>query len=442
MIAPSLPGARVLPHDLEAEAAILGAILLGRRVIDQVAGWLFPSDFYSEHYAWVYSAALKLYEQGKPIDLVTLCAELEGRQLLARIGGQAALAELQASVPITTNAIYYGQLVKAFATRRTLFQAGGRIAAFALDDNMSESELMDRSSAQLFGVIDGRPNQDMQSLHQAMGPLWEQLHSVGKRQGLRTGFLDVDRLSGGLQPQNLVILAARPGAGKTSWALNVTEHVAIAEQVPVAYFSMEMSIDELGMRLACSRARVGMQEVRSGTVTDVQLHRLIQAHGQLSELPIWLDETPSLSPNELRAKARRAKLAHGVGLIVVDYLQLMEPKHQESRERGVAEVSRSLKSLAKELNIPILACAQLNREAERRADHRPQLSDLRDSGALEMDADQVLFIYRPRMYGENTPEDVAEVIVGKNRNGPTGTAKLRFEASQTRFLNRVEVHNA
>ena len=404
--------------------------MLDRNAVVRVADFLRPEDFYLDNHAQVFRAALNLYDRADPIDLLTLAAELEKMRVLERIGGQAFLAELESGVPTAANVEYYGHLVEEAATKRKLIGAGARITA------------LDAAEGVIFNIAEGRITQDFVALKDILKTTWDQIEAIHKDQsivsGVPTGFADLDAKTGGFQKSDLIIIAARPGVGKTSLTLNIAQHASIQYKIPVAIFSLEMSEQQLVTRLLCSEASVDSYRLRTGLLKDAEWPRIAQAMGALSEAQIYIDDSPNISVMEMRTKARRLKSANNLGLIIVDYLQLMQGRNQENRVQEISDISRSLKGLARELQIPVIACSQLSREPEKRNDHRPQLADLRESGSIEQDSDVVLFIYRERFYNDNVAEDkrnVAEIIIAKHRNGPTGKIELLFIDEQTKFVN-------
>ena len=374
------------PHNLEAEASVLGSLMLDRNAIVRVADFLRPEDFYLDHHAQVYRAALNLYDRSDPLDLLTLAAELERMRVLERIGGQAFLAELQSSVPTAANAEYYGHLIEEAATKRKLISAGGRITALGFDEGTPAGDALDTAESVIFNIAEGRITQDFVPLKDILKDTWDQIEQIHKDQsvvsGVPSGFSDLDAKTGGFQKSDLILIAGRPGQGKTSLVLNVAQNASIQYKIPVAIFSLEMSEQQLVTRLLCSEASVDSYRLRTGLLKDAEWPRIAQAMGALSEAQIYIDDSPSVSVMEMRTKARRLKSANNLGLIIVDYLQLMQGRNAENRVQEVSDISRSLKGLARELQIPIIACSQLSREPEKRIDHRPQLADLRESGCL------------------------------------------------------------
>jgi len=381
---------------------VLGSLMLDRNAIVRVADFLRPEDFYLDHHAQVYRAALSLYDRSDPIDLLTLAAELEKMRALERVGGQAFLAELESGVPTAANVEYYGHLVEEAATKRKLISAGGRITALGFDESTPATTALDTAESVIFNIAEGRITQDFVALKDILKTTWDQIEAIHKDQstiiGVPSGFNDLDAKTGGFQKSDLIIIAARPGVGKTSLTLNVAQHASIQYKIPVAIFSLEMSEQQLVTRLLCSEASVDSYRLRTGLLKDAEWPRIAQAMGSLSEAQIYIDDSPSISVMEMRTKARRLKSANNLGLIIVDYLQLMQGRNQENRVQEISDISRALKSLARELQIPVIACSQLSREPEKRPDHRPQLADLRESGCLTGDTTVYLpdlGIYRP-----------------------------------------------
>jgi replicative DNA helicase len=416
--------------------------MLDRNAIVRIADFLRPDDFYLDQHGQVYRAAINLYDRSDPIDLLTMASELEKMRVLDRIGGPEFLAELESGVPTAANVEYYGHLVEEAATKRKLIAAGSRITGFGFDESVPAVQALDQAEGVIFSIAEGRITQDFVPLKDVLKETWDQIERIHKDQsllsGVPSGFTDLDAKTGGFQKSDLIIIAARPGIGKTSLTLNIAQHASIQHKIPVAIFSLEMSEQQLVTRLLCSEAAVDSYRLRSGLLKDSEWPRIAQAMGALSEAQIFIDDSPSISAIELRTKARRLKSANNLGLIIVDYLQLMHGQNQENRVQEISDISRSLKSLARELQIPVIACSQLSREPEKRTDHRPQLADLRESGALEQDADLVLFIYRERMYNDNLADDkrnIAEILIGKHRNGPVGKVELLFVDEQTKFVN-------
>jgi len=435
-------GGRVPPQNVDAEESVLGAILLDNTAIDRVAGVLQPDDFYRESHRKIYRAMQALTERGEPADLVTLGELLRTRSELADVGGAAHLAELAERVPTAANVAYYARLVRDKAVLRNLITTATSLAerGYAGQD---VKDLLDRAEQEIFALsdrevrpafvrLDGLLNATFDTIER----LFEQKQAVT---GVPTGFVDLDRLTAGLQPSDLVIVAGRPSMGKTALCMNIAEHAALKGDAGVAIFSLEMSKEQLAMRMLCSQAHVDLKRVRTGHLNDHEFGELAKAAAGLSEAKIFIDDTPAMTVLELRAKARRLSRdpAANLKLVIVDYLQLMRSAEgKDSREQEISEISRSLKALAKELNLPVLALSQLNRQVENRHPPKPRLADLRESGAIEQDADVIAFIYREEVYDEDTPrKGIAEIIVAKQRNGPLGTVDLAFLREFTRFEN-------
>jgi replicative DNA helicase len=440
--APPASGGRIPPHNLEAETSILGALMLDRSAIGKIADFLHPDDFYFPTHGIIFRAALNLYDHSEPIDLLTLSAELEKSRSLERAGGQEFLAELESGVPTAANVEYYARIVEEAATKRRLTGAGDRISNLAYDEGLAADLAVDKAEEIVFGIAERRIKQDFVPLSKVLHETWDDIEKShldpSHLSGVPSGFNDLDSKTGGFQKANLIVVAARPGIGKTSLVLNIAQHAAISRKIPVGIFSLEMSERELATRLLCSEAAVDSYRLRMGLLKESEWQPIAQAMGALAEAPIFIEESPVLSVMEMRTRARRLMASQNVGLLIVDYLQLMQGRNQENRVQEISDISRSLKGLARELNVPVIACSQLSREPEKRPDHRPQLSDLRESGSIEQDSDVVIFIYRDRFYNDNLPEDrrnVAELIIAKHRNGPTGKVELLFIDEQTKFAN-------
>ncbi len=431
---------RLPPQNVEAEQSVLGSILIDRDAIVRIAGFLLPEDFYREAHRTVYKAALDLFERREPADFVLLCDELERRGRLEQVGGPAYLTSLINMVPTAVNVEYYGHVVERCAALRRLITAGGQIAGVAYDYQHDAELAVDKAEQVLFALTQRRRTREFVEIKEILENYFDQIDYIhqhrGQTFGVPTGFTKLDGLTGGLQKSDLIILAARPGMGKTSFALNMATHAALKNHIPVGIFSLEMSKDQLVQRLICSQAEIDSHRLRTGFIEEGEWAKIAQAIGELSEAPIYIDDTPGISVMELRTKARRLQAEHDLGFVIVDYLQLMQGRRTENRVQEVSDISRSLKELARELNVPVLAASQLNRSVEQRPQHRPQLSDLRESGSIEQDADIVMFINREELYDpETTRKGVADVIIAKHRNGPTADIELAFVNSQTKFAN-------
>jgi len=434
------PG-RVPPHDLDAEMSVLGSILIDPLSIAKVLQFLHPEDFYRENNGQVYRAALDLFAAGEPIDNVTLAAQLQTKGVLERIGGRSQLASMQGLVPTAANVEYYGRIVKEKAYKRRLISAGGNIAGYGYDDSIEAEEAINQAQSLVFGVADDRDQRELARLYDLLGPAMERISILMESGqgvvGIPSGFHDLDRMTGGFKDSDLIIMAGRPSMGKTSLALNVAMHAALEAKKSVAIFSLEMSKEQLTERLLTEQAQIDAQRLHRGLLSEAEFDRVSNALGPLGEAPIYIDDSPVMDELTLQLKARQAKMRHGVDLIVVDYLQLMHGRSRgdDNRVQEVSSISRALKGLARELRVPVIAISQLSRQPEQRPDKRPILSDLRESGALEQDADVVMFLFRPEYYKSDEKPGIAEVHVAKHRNGPTGTIELKFRRDHTRFYN-------
>jgi replicative DNA helicase len=435
---------RLPPQSLEAEQSVLGAILIDRDAVIEVAEFLRPADFYRQANGRIYAAALELFERREPIDIVTVAEALERKDELEAIGGRAYLSSLSNETPTAVHVAQYARIVERKAVLRNLIGAAGRIAGIGYEDPAEIQEAIDRAEAELFAVSQKRVDAGFSPLKSLLHDAYDRLDYLhahrGEISGVRTGFTDLDTLTTGLQKSDLIVLAARPSVGKTSFALNIAEHAAVKERKSVGVFSLEMSKEQLVLRLLSSVANIDSQRLRSGFLEELDFARIAPAMNALSEAAMYIDDTPNISTMELRTKARRLQAEAGLDLVIVDYLQLMSGRGRyESRQQEISEISRSLKEMAKELHIPILALSQLSRAPEQRGtgDKRPQLSDLRESGAIEQDADVVLFLFREEVYKKDDPDlkGKAELIIGKQRNGPTGTVDLHFIREFTSFVN-------
>ena len=434
---------RVPPHNIEAEQSVIGGILLDNDVLPGVLEILKGDEFYRAGHRTIFSAVIALFERNEPCDFVTLTDLLKSQKKLEEAGGASYLASLVDRVPSAANASQYARIVKEKSMARALISRATEIVATGFDSSLRVEDLLDQAEQAIFRVSEDRINPSFSPIKAVVKQSIKTLEQLYDRRemvtGVATGFADLDQLTSGLQPADLVIIAGRPSMGKTALALNIARNAAVDAETPVGIFSLEMSKEQLGMRMLCSEARVSSHRMRSGFLSERDWPRLTRAAGTISEAPIFVDDTPAISALELRAKARRLKRDQNLGLVIVDYLQLMRGSHgSERREQEISQISGSLKALAKELNLPVVALSQLNRRVEERHDKRPQLADLRESGAIEQDADVIAFIYRDEVYHEETAEPgLADIIVGKQRNGPTGTIKLTFLKEYTRFEKRA-----
>jgi replicative DNA helicase len=427
------------PQNIEAEEAVLGAILIDRDAIVKVAPFLKSEDYYREKNGWIFAAVLDLYDRHEPADFVTLCDELERRGQLDEVGGREYITSLLNAVPTAVHAEYYGHIIERCATLRRLIGAAGQIAAIGYQDDIEADEAIDQSEQLLFQVAERRQTKDFVGLKEAMHKYGEDLDALyaqkGHIVGVPTGFADLDAILGGLRKSDFIILAARPSAGKTALGMGIARNAAKAG-VPVGIFSLEMSAEQLVQRMVAMEARVDAHRLGTGYFSEDDWPTITEAMAVLSELPVFIDDSASSTVMEIRSKARRLKAEQDVGLIVIDYLQLMQGRGLENRVQEVSEISRALKGLARELAVPVLTISQLSRAVESRTDHMPILSDLRESGSIEQDADVVIFIHRDKMYNENSPKgDIADVRVAKHRNGPVDTVPLRFFPEYTQFTD-------
>lgn len=434
---------RTLPHNLEAERSVLGAVLIRNEAINHAAELIDSGDFFRLAHRRVFDSMVSLSERGEPIDLVTLAEELTREGAIQEVGGPAYLAALVDGVPRSTNVEYYAKIVKEKATLRRLIESAQQIASSAYDAEDDAEVILDEAERAIFQIADKQMRTGFTPLRDLVHQSFTTIEQLQAHQnvvtGVPTGFTDLDEMTSGLQPSDLIIVAARPSMGKTSFTLNIAQHVGVKAGRTVGFFSLEMSKEQLFMRMLTSEARVDAHKFRSGFLSERDYSSLGHALGVLEQAKVFIDDTATIGVLEMRAKARRLSLEHGLDLIVIDYLQLMQGRGRfENRQQELASISRSLKGLAKELRVPIVALSQLSRATESRADHRPQLSDLRESGALEQDADVVMFIYREDQYEKkegSENEGIAEIIIGKQRNGPTGTVRLAFQKQFTKFEN-------
>ncbi len=431
---------------MEAEQSLLGGLMLAHHAWDQVADVVSADDFYRNDHRLIFSAIDTLMERDQPPDAVTVSEHLERQGELATAGGLDYLAQLVQDTPSAANIRAYAQIVRERAMLRGLIEIGGNIAASAHDsEGRTVEELVDLAEQQVFDIADRgqRSGQGFKPLKEVVSQTVDRLdilsRTEGQITGIPTGFTEMDEKTAGLQRGDLIVIAGRPSMGKTSLALNIAENAAIGHQIPTAIFSMEMSAEQLSFRMIGSIGRVSQTHLKTGNLTDDDWARVNSAVSMMSNAPIFIDDAPSLTPTEVRARARRLKRRHDLGLIIVDYLQLMQVAGtKENRATEISEISRSLKALAREVNVAVIALSQLNRSVEQRTDKRPVMSDLRESGAIEQDADVIFFIYRDEVYDRDTPrKGIADIIIGKQRNGPTGEFRLTFMGEFTKFENLV-----
>ncbi|TNY37694.1 replicative DNA helicase [Thermomonospora catenispora] len=436
---------RTPPHDLTAEQSVLGGMLLSPNAIAEVVEVLKSSDFYRPAHQILYDTILDLYGRGEPADAVTVVAELTKRGEINRVGGASYLHTLMATVPTAANAAYYAKIVRERAVLRRLVEVGTRIVQLGYSsDGADADEVLDRAQAEVFAIAEKRTGEDYAPLSEIMPDTLDEIEAIGSRGGqmvgVPTGFADLDALTNGLHPGQMIIIAARPAIGKSTLALDFARAAAIKHGLTTVFFSLEMGRNEITMRLLSAEARVALHAMRSGTMQDEDWTRLARRMSEVAEAPLFIDDSPNMSMMEIRAKCRRLKQQHDLRLVIVDYLQLMTSnKRVESRQVEVSEFSRSLKLLAKELGVPVIALSQLNRSPEQRTDKRPMVSDLRESGSIEQDADVVILLHREDAYEKESPRaGEADLIVAKHRNGPTATVTVAFQGHYSRFVDMAQ----
>ena len=428
---------RIPPHSPEAEESVLGALLLDRDAIIAIAEFLRPEDFYDDRHKEVYICALELYEERVPIDVLTISEKLKKRKVLKKIGGAGYLVELVNQVPTAAHVEHYGKIVKDAATKRSLMKAASKLVELSMDEGLAAEELLDKAESEVFSLTQRQLGGSFTAVREALSDSFDRLDELHKQagglRGITTGFSELDDTLAGFQKSNLIILASRPGVGKTSLALNIAQNLAVKENRPVGLFSLEMSKEELVDRLLVAQADIDAWRLKTGKLSEEDFTNLSNAMGELAEAPIYIDDTPALSILEMRTKARRLQIEHGVDLIIVDYLQLARSRRLENRVQEVSEISQGLKNLARELKIPVLALSQLSRAVEQRGGQkRPQLADLRESGSIEQDADVVMFIWRE---DEENLENIV-LDIAKHRNGPLRSIKLFFRGDRIKFYPR------
>ena len=433
---------RIPPNNIEAEQSVLGAMLLDKEAISTATEFITGDDFYREAHKEIFEAIVDIYNRGEPVDLITLTEKLKTRNTLEAVGGITFLTNLMDAVPTTHNVKYYAKIVEDKSLLRKLIKSSNEIIQKSYQAEEDIGEIIDDAEKGIFNISLNRSTQGFVHLKNILNANFDRIEQLylnkGKITGVPTGFHDLDNKLSGLQKSDLILIAARPSMGKSSFMMNIVQHAAVREKITTAIFSLEMSKEQLTQRLLCSEALIDAHRLRIGDINEDEWVKLARAMGPLSEAPIYIDDTPSISITEMRAKCRRLKLEHDLGLIVIDYLQLMQGKgNAESRQQEISEISRSLKALAREINVPVVALSQLSRAPEMRADHKPVLSDLRESGAIEQDADVVMFLYRDEYYHPDTEKkNIGEVNIAKQRNGPTGTIELIWLGQFTKFVNK------
>ena len=441
---------RLPPQNIEAEQCVLGSILLSQGALEKIADLLKPDDFYKPAHQAIFAAMLTLFQKSEPLDIITTTNCLNDGHKLDMVGGPAYLANLTDIVPVSSNITYYAKIVRDKSILRQLIRTSAEIAGRCYEEQDNIELLLDSVEQTVFDISSAKSNQAFAPMSEIIKQTFKHVEMLSERRelitGVPSGYDECDKLTAGLQSSDLIIVAGRPSMGKTAFAMNMVQNAALLAKVPAAVFSLEMSKEQLAMRMLCSISRVDSSRLRTGHLNDHDWPKLVRATGMLTKAPIFIDDTPAISVLEMRAKTRRLKSEHNIGMVVVDYLQLMRGgPNSNSREQEISDISRSLKAMAKELHIPVIALSQLNRSLESRTDKRPQLSDLRESGAIEQDADVICFIYRDEVYNkspDNPRRGIAEVIIGKQRNGPTGTVDLTFLNTITTFENlaRQEYH--
>ena len=431
----------VPPQNVEAEQAVLGTILLQDKSLLKIIETLEPNDFYRDAHKSIYSAMVQLFEHREPHDIITVTNLLKDQNKLDQVGGPAYIASLTDIIPFTGTLVHHATIIRQKSVLRKLIQTTTDVASRCYQEQDDIDSLVDEAEQTIFEIARSKKGQGFQPMSTIVPRAFERIERLFERKehvtGVSTGFAELDNMTAGLQPADLIIVAGRPSMGKTALAMNIAQHAAIVDKHPVAVFSLEMSMDQLALRMLCSLGRVDSQRIRTGRLKQRDWPNLTRGTGMLSDAPIFIDDSPGMSVLEMRSKARRLKSEHNLGLMIVDYLQLMRGRsNSENRTQEISEISRSLKEMAKELDVPVMALSQLNRSLESRPDKRPKLADLRESGAIEQDADVIIFIYRDEVYKpapDNPNRGIAEVIVGKQRNGPIGTLKLTFLAEYTTF---------
>ena len=442
-----VPAGKIPPQNLDAEMSLLGAVLIDEETLADISEHVNAGDFYDKRHATIYDAMMRLYEKHKPVDLLTLTDELKRKKELETIGGSAYLTELTNYVPTAAHAETYAEMVAQKAVRRRLIRASSEISEMGFDEDTTTQELLEKAEAELFSVSDQSLKQDLTSLESILTESFDRLEELhrnkGSLRGVRTGYRDLDNMTAGLQRSDLIILAARPAMGKTTLVTNLAYNVATIAKQSVLFFSLEMSKDQLVDRMLADASGVDSWNIRTGNLSDDDFSKLSDAMGEMAEAPIYIDDTPGLSVLEMRTKARRAAHEHPLGLIIVDYLQLMQAagRSDGNRVQEVSEISRGLKLIARELNVPVIALSQLSRSVESRTPQVPQLADLRESGSIEQDADIVMFIYREEYYNPDTDRQrITDLIIAKHRNGPTGKVELYFHPERLRFMSLDKKH--
>lgn len=432
---------KILPHSPEAEQSVIGSMIMDKDAIVAASEVITGDDFYQQRYGILYEAMIELFNEGKPVDLITLQNKLKEKDVPPELCSLEFIRDLITSVPTSANVRYYANIVKEKSMLRQLIKVSESITNECYLDKEKLETILEDSEKKMFDVLQKRNSGDFVSIREIVFKSLESIESAARNKGsvtgVATGFYDLDYKTAGLQPSDLILIAARPSMGKTAFVLNIAEHVVLKGNVTTAIFSLEMSKDQLVKRIMAMHSKVNSQSIRTGDLSDEDWLKLVESARMIGNSNLIIDDTSSISISELRSKCRKFKLEHNLGLVIIDYLQLMTgSKKNESRQQEISEISRSLKGLARELNVPVVALSQLSRAVEQRPDKRPMLSDLRESGAIEQDADIVMFIYRDDYYNHDSEEaGISEIIIGKQRNGPTGTVKLAWQSQFTKFAN-------
>jgi replicative DNA helicase len=437
---------KIPPNSMEAEQSVLGAMLLDKEAVSVATEFISGEDFYREAHKEIFDAIVELFDKGQPVDLITLPEKLKVRNTLEAVGGITYLTNLMSIVPSTHNVGNYAKIIEEKSLLRKLIRASNDIMGKSYEAREEVVSVLEMAEKSIFDISLNRSTQGFVHIKKILNTNFDKIEELylnkGRITGVSTGFDDLDEMLSGLQKSDLVLVAARPSMGKTSFILNMVQQAGIRDKVATAIFSLEMSKEQLTQRILCAEALIDSHRLRTGDITEDEWIKLARAMGPLSEAPIYVDDTPSISMTEMRAKCRKLKIEHNLGLILIDYLQLMTGNGKyDSRQQEISDISRSLKGLAKELGIPIVACAQLSRAPEMRADHHPIMSDLRESGAIEQDADVIMFLYRDEYYHPDTEKkNIGEVIISKQRNGPTGTVELVWLGQFTKFANKEKTY--
>ncbi|MDF2590584.1 MAG: replicative helicase [Clostridia bacterium] len=437
---------KIPPNSMEAEQSVLGAMLLDKEAVSVATEFISGEDFYREAHKEIFDAIVDIFDKGQPVDLITLPEKLKVRNTLEAVGGITYLTNLMSIVPSTHNVGHYAKIIEEKSLLRKLIKASNEIMGKSYEAREEVVSVLDMAEKSIFDISLNRSSQGFVHIKKILNTNFDKIEELylnkGKITGVSTGFDDLDEMLSGLQKADLVLVAARPSMGKTSFILNMVQQAGIRDKVATAIFSLEMSKEQLTQRILCAEALIDSHRLRTGDITEDEWIKLARAMGPLSEAPIYVDDTPAISMSEMRAKCRKLKIEHNLGLVLIDYLQLMSGSGKyDSRQQEISDISRSLKGLAKELGIPIVACAQLSRAPEMRADHHPIMSDLRESGAIEQDADVIMFLYRDEYYHPDTEKkNIGEVIISKQRNGPTGTVELVWLGQFTKFANKEKTY--